>query len=81
MADQEAGAPIKYVINPLTPFPKHWHDRISDIRVMAGPVEGYLMVRRTGGIPFAIRVSKILNAERHPIHGPFTLGRKPKVKS
>lgn len=60
-----------YVIDPLAPFPARWKDHTGPIRVMSGPVQGYVMVRRPGAVPFVLSVKQILNAERHPIHGPF----------
>lgn len=61
----------QYVIDPLAPFPARWRDKIGPLRVMSGPVQGYLMVRRPGASPFVLSVKQLLNTERHPIHGPF----------
>lgn len=63
----------QYVIDPTEPFPKRWRDHIGPIRVMSGPHQGYLMVRRPGAVPFVLHVSQILNAERHHTHGPFEI--------
>lgn len=68
---------IKFVIDPLAPFPKRWRDHHGPIRVMTEPVEGYLMARRPGAVPFVLAVTQILNAERHPTHGPFALATPP----
>lgn len=65
--------PKPYVIDPLAKFPRRWRDHIGPIRVMCEPVEGYLLVRRPGCAPFALSVRQILNAEKHPVHGPFVL--------
>jgi hypothetical protein len=65
--------PIKYAIDPMSPFPKRWKDKLGNIRVITGPVEGYLMVRRPGAAPFVLHVSVMLNAKSHPIHGPFEI--------
>ena len=62
-----------YALSPLAPFPKRWRDHLGPIRVMGGPIEGYLLVRRPGAMPFAISVRQMLNAERHPTHGPFEI--------
>ena len=37
---------------------------------MGGPIEGWLMVRYRGAMPFVIQVKEMLNAVPHP-HGPF----------
>jgi hypothetical protein len=60
-----------YVIDPLAPFPARWRDKLGPIRVMSGPVQGYVMVRRPGAFPFVLSVKQLLNAEHHPVHGPF----------
>jgi hypothetical protein len=65
--------PIKYAIDPMSPFPKRWKDKLGNIRVITGPVEGYLMVRRPGAMPFVLHVAQMLNAETHPTHGPFEI--------
>ncbi|KZE34078.1 hypothetical protein IMF23_04190 [Chelatococcus daeguensis] len=76
MSEPLTDAP-KYVLDPLSPFPKRWRDHIGPLRVMCGPVEGYVMVRRKGGAPFVLRVSDLTNATRDPPHGPFVLeGRR-----
>lgn len=61
----------RYALNPLAPFPKRWRDPLGNIRVMAEPVQGYVMVRRPGAYPFVLCVAHLTNAERHPVHGPF----------
>jgi hypothetical protein len=38
---------------------------------MAGPVKGYIMVKRPNGVPFVLHVANLCNAEKHPYHGPF----------
>lgn len=63
--------PIRYTVSPLAPFPKRWKDRHGKITVMHEPIKGYVMVRRPGAFPFVLRVSEILNADKHHIHGPF----------
>ena len=64
--------PIKYVVDPLAPFPKRWKDRHGAFKVMAGPVDGYLMVRRPGCLPYVLHVTEILNSANRPHpHGPF----------
>lgn len=68
--------PTRYVINPLAPFPKRWRDPIGPLRVLAEPAEGWLLVRRPGAMPFVLHVRQILNTERHPVHGPFTVVEK-----
>lgn len=65
--------PILYVLDPLAPFPPSWCDHIGNITVMTNPVKGYVMVRRPGAMPFVLAVGQLLNAEKHPVHGPFTL--------
>jgi hypothetical protein len=65
--------PVKYAVNPLAPFPKRWSDKIGNIIVMCEPVKGYVMCRRPGAVPFVLSVAQILNAEKHPYHGPFTM--------
>lgn len=65
--------PKKYVVNPLAPFPKRWFDHIGNVTVMIEPVKGYVMCRRPGAVPFVLSVAQVLNAEKHPNHGPFTL--------
>lgn len=64
----------KYVIDALSPFPAKWICANGDrLRVMTEyPVQGWLMVRKPGAMPFVIRASQLLNADKHP-HGPFTL--------
>lgn len=64
--------PTKYVVG-VGAFPRRWSDRIGKITVMGEPIKGYVMCRRPGAMPFILSVSQILNAEKHPTHGPFTL--------
>lgn len=41
-------------------LPKFWHDDHGDIRLlMLYPVEGYVMARRPGAMPFAITVANL----------------------
>lgn len=63
----------KYLIDPLAPFHPRWKDKHGPIRVLAGPVKGWLLCSRPTGRPFALRVSEILNAEKPPFSelGPF----------
>jgi len=65
----------RYVIDPTQPFPKRWRDKHGPIYVMAGPIKGYLMVRRPHCEPFVLHVRQILNAEKHHL-GPFQLVEK-----
>ncbi len=65
--------PTHYFLDPSEPFPARWRDKIGPIRVMAGPVKGYVMVRRPSAIPFVLRVSDLCNATKHHIHGPFVV--------
>ena len=60
-----------YFLDPLAPFPARWKDKHGPIRVMAGPVTGYVMVRRPNAAPFVLRVSDLCNATKDPNHGPF----------
>jgi hypothetical protein len=69
-----------YFLDPLSPFPPHWRDKQGPITVMAGPIKGYLMVRRPHCTPFVLHVANLCNAEKHPQHGPFELIR-PKKRS
>lgn len=66
----------KYVVDPMAKFPRRWRDHIGNIRVMGEPIEGYLMVRRPGAMPFCLPVSTILNATKDPTHGPFEVIKK-----
>ena len=68
--------PTKYVIDPLEPFPKRWFDHIGNITVMCEPVKGYVMVRRPGAAPFVLSVREMLNTDKNPVHGPFTVLRQ-----
>jgi len=65
--------PVKYALDPLAPFPKRWFDHIGNITVMCEPVKGYVMCRRPRAVPFVLSVAQMLNAEKHPVHGPFTV--------
>jgi len=64
-----------YFLDPLAPFPARWRDKTGPIRVMAGPVTGYVMCRRPGAVPFVLHVSDLCNATKHPHHGPFEVVR------
>ena len=72
-------APTAYAISPMEPFPRYWHDHVGNLRVLGGPHDGWLLMRRPGAMPFALRVAHVLNARSHHIHGPFRLGKAPKV--
>jgi hypothetical protein len=62
----------KYLIDPLAPFHARWRDKVGPIRVLSGPVKGYLMCARPNCRPFVLRVSEILNADKPPNGmGPF----------
>ena len=67
----DRGPVKKYVVDPMAPFPKRWRDHVGSLRVLAGPFEGWLMVKRPHAEPFCLKVSTILNATGHPVHGPF----------
>lgn len=60
-----------YFLDPLAPFPGRWRDKTGPIKVMSGPVSGYVMCRRPGAYPFVLHVKHLCNAEKHPHHGPF----------
>lgn len=60
-----------YFLDPLAPFPARWKDKNGPLRVMAGPVQGYVMVRHPNAVPFIFRVSDLCNATKDPHHGPF----------
>lgn len=64
-------APVKYCVDPMQPFPKRWEDARGPVRVISGPAEGYVMVRRRGCMPFVLHVRHLLNTDKHPVHGPF----------
>ena len=68
----------RYVINPLSPFPKRWLDNQGQpITVMGEPIKGWLLARRPGAAPFAIHVRDVLNANLRPhSFGPFTVAPK-----
>ncbi len=80
--DEKGGNPCgaKFVIDATEPFPKRWRSPAGPINVMAGPVKGYLMVRRPGAMPFVIGLWELLNTEKHPL-GPFEPIIKPSRKS
>jgi len=66
----------RYVIDPLSPFPRSWQCAGGQqLKVMAGPVKGWLMVRTPGDPPWCISVSELLNATPHKA-GPFKLERR-----
>jgi len=68
---------IKYVIDPMQPFPKKWSDNLGPINVMTEPVSGFVMVRRPGCTPFILSVKQLLNAEpTRSMMGPFVLFEK-----
>ena len=72
MQNTEGQAMTSYVIDPLAPFHARWRDRIGPIRVLSGPVNGWLMCARPNCRPFVLRVSEILNADKPPNGmGPF----------
>lgn len=63
---------MSYLIDPLAPFHARWRDKHGPIRVIAGPVNGWLMCRRPHCRPFILRVSELLGADRPPPEmGPF----------
>lgn len=63
--------PEHYFFDPLSPFPARWKDKNGPLRVMAGPVKGYVMCQRGNAQPFILRVSDLCNATKDPHHGPF----------
>ena len=73
--------PTQYVLDPLAPFPKRWRDPLGPIRVMGGPHEGYVMVRRPGAAPFCLHVSELTNASagrRYRGRGPYEIVERRK---
>jgi len=68
---------VRYVIGATDKFPKRWRDHHGPIRVMTEPIEGYVMVRRPRAVPFVLSVAQLLNAEGHPVHGPFEIVGRP----
>jgi hypothetical protein len=62
---------LKTATHGFGKFPKRWRDDRGKVTVMGEPIDGYVMCRRPGGFPFVLRVAQILNAEKHPVHGPF----------
>lgn len=73
MTDRKRLPRTLYTIRPGQVFPTRWRDHIGPLRVMAGPAEGYVMVRRPRAYPFVLPVPVLLNAAQHPTHGPFEL--------
>jgi hypothetical protein len=72
--------PAHYFLDPFSPFPQRWRDKLGPIRVMAGPVTGYVMCRRPNAVPFVLHVSELCNAKKHPHIGPFeVVGMKTKT--
>ena len=61
----------KYLIDPLASFHTRWRDKYGPIKVLAGPVKGWLMCKRPKERPFVLRVSEILNADSIQGAGPF----------
>jgi len=62
-----------YFLDPTEPFPVRWCDKHGPLRVMAGPVKGWVMVRRPHAVPFVLHVSDLCNATQRPPHGPFEI--------
>lgn len=61
-----------YVLDVLSPLPARWRDKHGPLRVLAGPVKGWVMVKRPhAGEPFCLRVSDLCNATKREPHGPF----------
>src|SRR5574343_2042258 len=50
-----------YFLDPLAPFPGRWRDKTGPIKVMSGPVSGYVMCRRPGAYPFVLHVKHLCN--------------------
>jgi len=65
--------PAHYFLDPFAPFPPRWRDKHGPITVMAGPVRGYVMVRRPNAVPFVLHVANLCNAVKHGVHGPFEM--------
>lgn len=63
----------RYVVALGASLPKKWRDARGPIQVMSEPVQGYVMARRPGRIPFVLTLRQLLNAEKHPTIGPFEL--------
>jgi hypothetical protein len=73
-------AAAHYFFDPLDDLPNRWRDHHGPLRVIAGPVKGWVMVQRLNAVPFVLHVRNLTNAERHPVHGPFTVvGRKVRL--
>ena len=61
-----------YVVDADGDLPERWRDWCGPLRVMTRrPVEGYVMVRRPGSMPFVLRLGVLLNTDRDHNHGPF----------
>lgn len=61
-----------YLLDPLSPLPARWRDKHGPLRVLAGPVKGWVMVKRPHAeTPFVLRVSDLCNATKREPHGPF----------
>ena len=57
-----------YVYTPGSPLPKRWVDAAGEIRLlMTEPVEGYVMARRRGEVPFVISVQWLLSGRFMPV--------------
>jgi len=55
------------------PVPILWHDDRGEIRVMSAPIDGYVMMRRRGCMPFVVSV-KILMSGKAILSGPIRIG-------
>lgn len=67
------------MIAPGERFPGRWEDDHGQIRIMCEPVEGYVMARRKGAMPFVISVRDLLSGRKIGGKGPFhPLGSKRK---
>lgn len=74
MTDRQRLPRTLYTIRPGQVFPTRWRDHISPLSVMAGPADGYVMVRRPRAMPFVLPVPVLLNASTDQTLGPFELG-------
>ena len=56
----------------------YWSTPLGPIRVMCEPIEGYVLARRKGAMPFAIHYMDLTrNSNKHK-YGPFEfLGKNP----